>query len=432
MIKVITYGTFDLLHDGHINILRRARDLGDYLIVGVTGDEYDRYRGKLNVRQSVAERIAAVRDTGFADKIIIEDYEGQKIEDILKYNIDIITLGSDWTGRIDYLKQYCKVRYLPRTENISSTLLRTKGKIYNLGLICDHSLDEENIDEIKYVSGIDVNCVYTAADSVSEEVCRKRSITNASGDKEIFVAHSDIVHIDSCDENIFELIQYTIDAGKHIVAPHTCGLSAMELKELFLLAEQRKVCFLIASSLHSLTAYKKLINTALSGPLGNIYGLELSITHPRAPSSALPLVLRLAPVCLLPIIQLFGRSISGHALCIHGDASSGILARCNLETDRGYAEFKVSRDIATEGSCVIWGNKAYIKVPAPWWEMDYFEIRYGTGKIKKFSWPMCGSPLRYQLAEFIQALSENRRFATTMGQTIFFTEMAQNLYQKIN
>ena len=84
MKKVITYGTFDLLHQGHINILRRAKALGDFLVVGVTSDAYDRYRGKLNVRQPVTERIAAVRDTGFADQIIIEEYEGQKIEDIKK------------------------------------------------------------------------------------------------------------------------------------------------------------------------------------------------------------------------------------------------------------------------------------------------------------------------------------------------------------
>lgn len=95
MITVITYGTFDLLHYGHINILKRAKALGDYLIVGVTADDFDRQRGKINVQQPLEERIAAVKATGLADKIIIEEYEGQKIDDVKRYNVDIFTVGSD-------------------------------------------------------------------------------------------------------------------------------------------------------------------------------------------------------------------------------------------------------------------------------------------------------------------------------------------------
>ena len=96
MKKVITYGTYDLLHQGHINLLKRAKALGDYLIVGVTADSFDRDRGKLNVRNNVLERVEAVKATGLADEVIIEEYVGQKIDDIQKYNIDIIANGGDW------------------------------------------------------------------------------------------------------------------------------------------------------------------------------------------------------------------------------------------------------------------------------------------------------------------------------------------------
>lgn len=92
MKTVITYGTYDLLHQGHINLLRRAKELGDFLIVGVTSDSFDKGRGKLNVRNNVLERVEAVKATGYADKIIIEDYVGQKIDDIQKYNVDILQL----------------------------------------------------------------------------------------------------------------------------------------------------------------------------------------------------------------------------------------------------------------------------------------------------------------------------------------------------
>ena len=112
MIRVITYGTYDLLHKGHIRLLERAKELGDYLIVGVTADNFDRSRGKINVQQTLAERIAAVKETGLADEIVVEEYEGQKIDDIRRYGVDIFTVGSDWRGYFDYLKEYCKVVYL--------------------------------------------------------------------------------------------------------------------------------------------------------------------------------------------------------------------------------------------------------------------------------------------------------------------------------
>ena len=133
MKKVITYGTYDLLHQGHINLLRRAKELGDYLIVGVTSDSFDRERGKLNVRNNVLERIEAVRQTGYADEIVIEDYVGQKIDDIQRFGVDIFAIGSDWQGHFDYLKEFCQVVYLPRTEGISSTQLREEvlEKRYN-------------------------------------------------------------------------------------------------------------------------------------------------------------------------------------------------------------------------------------------------------------------------------------------------------------
>ena len=118
MKKVITYGTYDLFHEGHYKLLERAKALGDYLIVGVTTEHFDEARGKVNVVDSIMERIENVRKTGFADEIIIEDHEGQKIEDIQKYGVDIFTVGSDWVGNFDYLKQFCEVIYLERTPDI--------------------------------------------------------------------------------------------------------------------------------------------------------------------------------------------------------------------------------------------------------------------------------------------------------------------------
>ncbi len=109
MKKVITYGTFDLIHIGHIRLLERAKALGDYLIVGVTSDDFDKSRGKINVQQSLMERIENVRSTGLADEIIVEEYEGQKIDDICRKNVDIFAIGTDWLDKFDYLSDYCEV-----------------------------------------------------------------------------------------------------------------------------------------------------------------------------------------------------------------------------------------------------------------------------------------------------------------------------------
>ena len=133
--KVITYGTYDLLHYGHIKLLERAKALGDYLVVGVTSDDFDRTRGKINVKESLMERVEAVRKTGLADEIIVEEYEGQKIDDIKRLGIDIFTVGSDWVGKFDYLNEFCKVVYLDRTAGVSSTEIRTQNGIVRIGVI---------------------------------------------------------------------------------------------------------------------------------------------------------------------------------------------------------------------------------------------------------------------------------------------------------
>ena len=157
--KVITYGTYDLLHYGHIRLLERAKQLGDYLIVGVTANDFDKRRGKINVQQTLMERIENVKKTGLADEIIIEEYEGQKIDDIINYGIDVFTVGSDWVGKFDYLKEYCEVVYLDRTEGVSSTELRTENSLVKLGVVGDYDIirkyvnekmEEKNLDKSDY------------------------------------------------------------------------------------------------------------------------------------------------------------------------------------------------------------------------------------------------------------------------------------------
>lgn len=121
--KVITYGTFDLLHWGHINLLKRARDLGDYLIVALSTDEFNSLKDK-KAYHRYEDRKLILEAIRYVDKVIPENSWDQKVEDIKKYDIDTFVMGDDWKGKFDYLNEYCEVIYLPRSIGISTTKIK--------------------------------------------------------------------------------------------------------------------------------------------------------------------------------------------------------------------------------------------------------------------------------------------------------------------
>ncbi len=136
--RVITYGTFDMFHVGHLNLLRRIKSYADELIVGVSTDEFNRIKGKKTIIQ-YAHRAEIVGAIKYVDRVIPENSWEQKIEDIRKYKIDLFIMGEDWRGKFDFLQEYCEVRYLPRTEGVSSTEL--KETLKTLSCINLHELD---------------------------------------------------------------------------------------------------------------------------------------------------------------------------------------------------------------------------------------------------------------------------------------------------
>ena len=209
MTRVITYGTFDLLHQGHINLLKRAKELGDYLIVGVTSDSFDRGRGKLNVRNNVLERVEAVKATGYADEVIIEDYVGQKIDDIQKYNIDIFAIGSDWKGKFDYLNEFTNVVYLPRTEGISSTMLRAETTIdVRVGIIGCGRVAQRFPIESDVVSGVNVVSSYDINKAAAECLANKFEGIRICNSLEDLYADVDAVYIASPHLSHYDLIKH--------------------------------------------------------------------------------------------------------------------------------------------------------------------------------------------------------------------------------
>ena len=241
MKKVITYGTFDMLHIGHIRLLERAKALGDYLIVGITSAGFDMARGKLNVRQTLTERIKAVMNLGIADEVIAEEYEGQKIDDIKRYNIDIFAIGSDWEGKFDYLKNYCEVVYLERTRGISSTEIRSRNVI-RMGIVGYSSMSEKFIEECKYVNGIEVQAIYTKSYPPPAALSFKEA--NACylfDDYEKFLSEIDAVYIVSDPKTRYGYIKKALIEKKHVLCESPVSLSREQTIELITLAQSKNL-----------------------------------------------------------------------------------------------------------------------------------------------------------------------------------------------
>lgn len=129
MKKVITYGTFDLLHYGHINLLQRAKELGDYLIVALSTDEFNSIEKKKHTYFTYEERKRLLEAIRYVDLVIPEENWEQKISDVKEFKVDTFVIGDDWKGKFDFLKDYCEVVYLERTPEISTTKIKTDLKL---------------------------------------------------------------------------------------------------------------------------------------------------------------------------------------------------------------------------------------------------------------------------------------------------------------
>ena len=414
MTKVITYGTFDLFHEGHRNLLRRAKELGDYLIVGVTTDNFDLERGKMNTAQNVMQRIEAVKASGYADQIVIEEYKGQKIEDIQRYGVDIFAIGSDWEGYFDYLKDYCKVVYLPRTEGISSTQLREKRPSVRIGIIGSGSIARRFVPEAGFVSNAECAAVYNPDRNAAAEFAEKFGISAAESLEDLY-KNCDAVYIASPHYTHYDYAKQALNAGKHVLCEIPFVLKAGQAEELLALAKQKGLVLNIAHKTAYCPAFGHLINMLRSGVIGEIVDITCSVTT-LTPEDSEKLSSSLgggsmsenAAFPLLPIFKLLGtdwRNINFYSKMKNG---VDMYTKAVMLYDNAVASFQVGLGAKSEGNLVISGTKGYAYVPAPWWKTDYFEIRYEDQNLnKKFFYPFAGEGLRYEIKDFVAGILGN-------------------------
>lgn len=439
---VITYGTFDVLHQGHINLLRRAKELGDWLIVGVTTDNFDLERGKLNTRDSVMKRVQAVKDTGYADEVIIEEYKGQKIDDIQKYNVDVFAIGSDWEGYFDYLKEYCEVVYLPRTQGISSTMLRESQISVRIGVIGTGSIARRFVPEASFVSGNEISAAYNPDTEACRDFCRTFGIGTAASSLEELLANCDAVYVASPHYTHFEYAKAALEAGKDVFCETPFVLHLAEAKELYAIAEAKRRTLMVAHKTAYCPAFRHLVTMLKSGVIGKIVDINASVTtltdersvkldHNRFGGS----MNENACFPLLPILKLLGQNVRNINFYSIMKNDVDMYTKAVFRYDNATASFQVGLGAKTEGNMVISGTKGYIYVPAPWWKTDYFEQRFEDQNLnRKCFFPFMGEGLRYEIREFISHIlnPDQSLYLLTKEEILKMTQIQEDYINGVN
>lgn len=435
MIKVITYGTYDLLHYGHIKLLERAKTLGDYLIVGVTSDAFDKARGKINVKQPLLERIAAVKETGLADEIIVEEYEGQKIDDIKRYDIDIFTVGSDWIGKFDYLNEYCKVIYLPRTVGVSSSDIRAEKRMIRLGFAGKGNMLIKYITECMFVNGIMIAGVFTQDEVTRSKVLALGCLVTSTYDD--LLNDIDALYLLTYPSQHFDQIKKAFAAGKHILCESPIALTTNELDELLSCSEKQNLILMESIKTAYSMAYRRMLLLVKSGCIGQVVSIDATCTslsspiNPYGKEQEWNSVSAWGPTAILPIFQMLGTGYQKKTIAssfVNENQNFDIFTKVDFYYPNAVASIKVGKGVKSEGELIISGTKGYIYVPAPWWKTDYFEIRYeNPSENRRYFYQLEGEGIRYEFVNFVKAIETGRCDASierrvTRGITLLFED----------
>lgn len=414
MVKVITYGTYDLLHYGHIKLLERAKALGDYLIVGVTTEDFDKKRGKINVQQPLMERVENVQALNIADKIIVEEYEGQKIDDIRRYDVDIFTVGSDWIGKFDYLAEYCQVIYLPRTEGISSTNIRTENLKIRMGFVGDSPVIRKIVLESRFVNGIEQIGICTA--NREDFFPNNLGINDFYSDEQFdeFIEKVDALYIQSNPKKHYDQIKNALLCHKHVICESPISLKESQCRELFRLAQEHQCVLMEGIKTAYSTAYTRLILLIKSGKIGRVVSVDATCTSMRNLENAKNLQNQWNSMCswgttaLLPVFQILGTNYKSKSIVSHyldAEKTFDGFTNINFIYDNAIASIRVAKSAKSEGELIVTGTKGYVYVPAPWWKMDYFEIRYeNIENNRRYFYQLDGEGIRYELVSFSKAI----------------------------
>jgi len=422
---IITYGTYDMFHIGHLNLIKRAKEYGDYLIVGVTSEDYDRSRGKLNVTQTTQQRAETIKNLDFVDEVIIETHKNQKIEDIKKYSVNTFVIGDDWVGHFDYLKEFCDVQYIPRTKGISSTMIREDiNNELKIGVIGTGRIANRFVTEASFVSSVQVYSALSRNIQNVKKFIKEHGILYGFDNlEEFFKTDIDAVYIATPHENHYEHIKTALMHNKHVLCEKPIVLEEFQLKELLALAKKRKLILLEAIKTAFFPAFTKLLEELNSGIIGDIKEVRATFTKLSSDKTQREFkppyggaTYELASYPLLLAQKVLGASKEEHFFDIVEnsiDISNRIVCK---HKNGSFSISTVGLGVKAEGSAVISGTKGYIYIPAPWWLTKDFYIRFeDTHKEYSFHYDLDGSGLRYEIAEFATMIQRDELTSNRMN-----------------
>ena len=411
---VATYGVFDLFHEGHVNLLRRAKALGDYLIVGVTTNHFDEIRGKLNTTDSYAVRYQAVVDSGFADEVIPEEYLGQKIDDVKARGIDVMVFGSDWIGHFDYLQSMCEVVYLPRTQGISSTALRNERcPEVRLGIAGTGRIARRFITEAAGIGGKQLVGVYNPNAEHAQTFARESGLPQAFDNYDRFLDEVDAVYVASPHQSHYEQAKSALLDGKHVLCEKPLAFSRAQAEELFELARERGLILLEAVKTAYCPGFEELVNVVRSGAIGEVHDVEAAFT-PLTPPGVRERddacfggsFLEFGSYGLLPAVRLLGAErverMTARFYTQRDEEGVDLFTKAMLFDENAAVLAKTGLGVKTEGELLVSGTEGYILAPAPWWLTSRFEVHNeDPDDVQVHEVAFLGSGLRYEISNFI-------------------------------
>lgn len=423
-VKVITYWTFDLFHEWHLNILKRAKEQWDYLVVWVTWEEYDFSRWKLNVRQSLEERIENIKKSWLADEIIVEYRDWQKVSDIKKYNIDKFVIWDDWKWKFDYLRElWIDIVYLPRTKWVSSTLLRgDKYWLIKLWIIWTWNIANRFVKESKFVSWLEVISVLWTTKEKSKKFSKENEILRYFEKNDIneFLKSVDAIYIATPHIFHYEYIKKWLENWKHVLSEKPITLLNNQLEELILLAKKNNLVLLEWIKTLFSPWFIRLQEIVKSWKIWNVQYVDATFTKllnfgktkrefkktlwwwtfNELWSYVIWWICKLYDSYKLKEINF--RKILSNDIDVFTEIS------LNFEKWKLWL-WKVWLWIKWEWDMIIMWNQWYIYINSPWWKTEYFEIRWDNWEIlerfyDKFHWDW----LRYEIAEFVRLIQDKK------------------------
>ena len=372
--------------------------------------------------------------------IIVEDHEGQKIEDIQKYGVDIFTVGSDWIGTFDYLNEFCKVVYLERTPNISSTMLRGNAyKLIKIGIVGTGRIAGRFVAEARYASGIVVSDAYNPEIESASQFKKKYSeydIAIETEDYETFLGNVDAVYIASTNETHYEYAKQALIHGKSVLCEKPLAFTKRESMELYDLALKNYVVLMEAIKAAYCPGFQQLLNVVLSGKIGKIKDVEACFTrianiHSRERTDPKygGAFLEYSGNVLMPIIKILGTDYQSVTFdSFDNELGTDDYTKIQIRYKDAMATAKVGMAVKSEGQLIVAGTEGYVIAQSPWWLTEKFDVRYENETIVEHYEPrFVGDGLRYEISEFIAKIrgTGEKSYKLTAKESISITGIVE-------